>query len=82
MKILDTRPTPDSMRQNATTELPRQRIPPMVVMLDAVVNHKNCDLVIQACTGDSVMDLKMSHVTMHEIGERDVHTLLKTLEVG
>ena len=84
MKILDMRPAPDSFRQKyAMTELPRQRIPPIVVMLDALVSPKNYCIAIQACSHQSIMDLKMSHVTFSEMrwGEEGIQALLSCFEV-
>lgn len=83
MKILDTRSSNNLLRQNhVATDLPKRRIPPVVVMLDAVVDGKNCALAIQACTNHLFIELKMSNVTMHEVpGGRDIYSLLTTLEV-
>ena len=83
MKILDMRPAPDSVRQNTMTELPRQRIPPIVVMLDAVVSHENYSIAIEACSHHSVMNLKISHVAISEMhaGGKDIQALLTCLEV-
>ena len=83
MKILDTRSSNNLLKQNhVRTDLPKQRIPPVVVMLDAVVDAKNCALAIQACTNHLFIELKMSNVTMHEVpGGRDIYSLLTTLEV-
>ena len=83
MKILDTRSSNNLLKQNhVATDLPKQRIPPVVVMLDAVVDAKNCALAIQACTNHLFIELKMSNVTMHEVpGGRDIYSLLTTLEV-
>ena len=84
MKILDTRSSNNLFKQNhVATDLPKQRIPPVVVMLDAVVDAKNCALAIQACTNHLFIELKMSNVTMHEVpGGRDIYFLLTTLEVS
>ena len=83
MKVLDTRPSIDSFTRNVVTDFPRQRFPAMIVMLNVVIDSKNCALAIQACTNHSVMELKMSHVTMREIpGKKDVLSLLTSLEVG
>ncbi|KAL9956484.1 hypothetical protein ACROYT_G037965 [Oculina patagonica] len=80
MKILDTRPLEDSIKENFTTDFPRQGFPPLVVMLDCVVDEDNCGLAIQACINHSVLDLKMSHVTICPIGRRKVQCLLSSLE--
>ena len=83
MKILDMRTSNNLFKENnIATDLPKRRIPPVVVMLDAVVDAKNCALAIQACTNHLFIDLKMSKVTMHEVpGGRDIYSLLTTLEV-
>ena len=83
MKILDTRPIEyDSIKENLSTEFPCKRIPPLVVMLDCVINKDNCGLAIQASINHSILDLKMSHLTIHPIGRQRVHCLLSSLEVG
>lgn len=82
MKILDTRPLEDSIKENLPTDFPHQRFPPLVVILDCVVDEDNCGLAIQASINHSVLDLKMSHVTVHPIGRRKVQCLLSSLEVG
>ena len=84
MKILDMRSSNNLFKQNnIATDLPKRRNPPVVVMLDAVVDAKNCALAIQACTNNLFIELKMSRVTMHEVpGGRDIYSLLTTLEVS
>ena len=84
MKILDMRSSNNLFKQNnVATDLPKQRVPTVVVMLDAVVDAKNCALAIQACTNHLFIELKMSHVTMHEVpGGKDIYSLLTTLEVS
>lgn len=82
MKILDTRPIEyDSIKGNLSTDFPCKRIPPLVVMLDCVIDADNCGLAIQACINHSILDLKMSHLTLHPIGRRKVICLLSSLEV-
>lgn len=82
MKILDTRPIEyDSIKGNFSTDFPCKRIPPLVVMLDCVIDADNCGLAIQACINHSILDLKMSHLTLHPIGRRKVICLLSSLEV-
>lgn len=80
MKILDTRPTAEFLKGNFPTKVSCQRIPPTVVMLDCIVDKDNCGLVIQACTKHSVMDLKISHLTVHSIRRNKLRTLLSSLE--
>ena len=81
MTVLDMRPTTEFLMENFPTEYPCQRIPPLVVMLDCVVDEDNCGLVIQACINHSVTDVKISHLTVHPIERRKVHCLLSSLEV-
>ena len=83
MKILDTRPTEyHSFKEYFPTDFPwKRRIPPLVVMLDCVIDADNCGLAIQACINHSILDLKMSHLTIRAIGRQKVHCLLSSLEV-
>lgn len=82
MKILDTRPTAEYIKENFPTKALCQRIPPTVVMLDCVVDKDNCGLVIQACIKHSVIDLKISHLKVDSIRGNKFRTLLSSLEVG
>ena len=83
MKVLDTRPTADSTKENFPANFLCQRIPPMVVMLDCVVDEDNCGLVIQACINHSKIDLKISYLTVLCGDERNkLRCLLSSLEVG
>ena len=83
MKILDMRPIEyDSIKLNYfSTDFPCKRIPPLVVMLDCVVDADNCGLAIQACINHSILDLKISQLTIHPIGRQKVLCLLSSLEV-
>lgn len=80
MKILDMRTT-SAIQQN-TTAFPRQRSPPIVILIDGVFHLNNCYLAVQACRTRSIVDLKISHATIMAGIERNlVVALMDCLEV-
>ena len=81
MRGLDAQPL-----EQASWELPDETqstaVPPLMILLDCVVNKDNFVLAKQALVQHANVDLKVSHLTLSELGRIKIASILSLIEVG